>query len=42
LLLLHFPVRCVNCNQRAFLFLPQFLKLRNELRARHKERHGSR
>jgi hypothetical protein len=42
LLLLHLPVRCVNCDQRAFIFVPQFLKLRNELRARRKERHSSR
>ena len=42
LLLLRLPVRCMNCDQRIFLFLPQFLKLRNELRVRHQERHGSR
>ncbi len=42
LLLLHLPVRCVSCDQRAFLFFPHFLKLRNERRMRHKERDGGR
>jgi hypothetical protein len=37
LLCLRLPVRCTNCYERAFTFLPQFLKLRKERKARHKE-----
>jgi hypothetical protein len=29
------PIRCMSCNERAFIPLSQFLKLRNTLKVRH-------
>ncbi len=35
LLFLRLPVRCVNCDERAYTSLRHFLKLRRERKARH-------
>jgi hypothetical protein len=32
MILLHLPVRCLNCDERSYAFLPQFLKVRTERR----------
>jgi len=37
LLILRLPVRCLNCEERTFASLNQFLKLRNEYKMRHRE-----
>lgn len=36
LLLLRLPVRCLNCDERAFTSLNQFLKVRRARKARHR------
>jgi hypothetical protein len=36
LLVLRMPVRCLNCHERAFTSLAQFLKLREARKARHR------
>ena len=41
LLLLRLPVRCLNCDERGFASLRQFLKLRKARKARHKEHRGT-
>jgi len=41
LLILRLPVRCRVCDERTSLFLPQFLKMRNEHRTRHAENRGT-
>jgi hypothetical protein len=38
LVLLRLPVRCLNCDERAFTSLLQFLKLRSARKARHRAR----
>lgn len=38
LLLLRIPVRCLNCDERAYTFLTHFLRLRREHRERHRRR----
>jgi len=41
LLRLRLPVRCANCHERSFTFLPQFLKLRRVHRSRHNKSHDA-
>lgn len=38
---LRLPVRCLNCDERAYVSVSQFLKLRQVRKARHRERHGT-
>jgi len=40
LLLLHLPVRCLNCHERDFASITQYLKVRRARRARHRT-HGN-
>lgn len=37
LLLLRLPVRCLNCDERTFASVSQFLRLRREHKARHRK-----
>jgi hypothetical protein len=37
LLVLRMPIRCLNCRERAFTSLRQFLRLRNARKASHTE-----
>ena len=37
LLVLHLPVRCLTCDERSYVFLPQFLKLRSAGKPLHPE-----
>jgi DNA-directed RNA polymerase subunit N (RpoN/RPB10) len=37
LLLMRLPVRCLNCGERTFTSVSQFLKLRRMRKARHRE-----
>jgi hypothetical protein len=41
LLVLRMPVRCLDCQERAFTSLSQFLKLRDARKARHRETSGT-
>lgn len=41
LLLLRLPVRCLNCEERAFASLSQFLKVRDERKERRRVRRGA-
>ncbi|MGD0800824.1 MAG: hypothetical protein ABR906_05870 [Terracidiphilus sp.] len=42
LFILRLPVRCLNCDERAFTSVMQFIKLRSARKARHRERHQQR
>jgi len=41
LLLLQLPVRCLNCEERRYASLHQFLKLRSKYKMRHREQRRS-
>jgi hypothetical protein len=37
-MLFNLPVRCTNCRERAFVFLPEYFRLRREHKAHRLER----
>ncbi len=41
LLVLRFPVRCLNCEERTFTTLLRYLKLRNEHNIRHRQQQNT-
>lgn len=41
LLFLRLPVRCLNCDERAFTFLNQYLEVRRERKEHHREQNGT-
>ena len=41
LFLLRLPVRCINCDERVFISLGQFLSVRRARKERHREHHST-